>query len=735
MTWRAGLLGAAAMGTAMGGAMAPAWGAEPPVPAAAGAGAPASPGPAAPAPAGAGAGVGNATIALPQIDVRATPAATDGYVPLRSRSATRTDTAVVDIPQSLSVVSRQALRDTGAQNLQDVARRVPGAGFAQGEGNRDTPVLRGQTTTASLFRDGLRDDVQYYRDLYNVDRVEVLLGPNALAFGRGGAGGVINRVTRQAEWDPVRELRAQAGSFGDYRGEADLGGGLTDTVAGRAMGVYQRSDLYRDGVKLRRYGINPTTTVRLGDATDLTVGYEYFRDERTADRGIPSYRGRPLETGTSTFFGDPNDSRSRASVNIATAGLTHRFDNGMTWRTQMMVSDVAKFYQNIFPGAVNAARTAVNITAYNNRTDRTGYFGQTDLSGTTRTGSVDHTWVVGGDLGRQDTDNLRNTGYFIGVGPNVTTFVTPLARSRIDVPVQFRHAATDASNVGTANSLAVFAQDQIRLHPLVELVLGLRYEYFDLDFLNRNLNQRLRIHNNTLSPRLGLLIHPLPEVTLYASHITSYLPRAGEQLASLTLANRALQPESLTNTEVGAKWQATENLLLTASAYILDRTNVAITDPANVTRSILARGTTTQGFELSAAGRVTERWQVIAGYANTNGRFTQAQSATIRKDNSVPFVARNTLSLWNRVDVLERLGLGVGVIHQSAYYAAADNTVRIPGFTRLDAAVFVKLTERVDLQANFENLNGATYYPVADNNNNITPGAPFSMRWAVTARF
>jgi catecholate siderophore receptor len=286
-------------------------------------------------------------IQLPGIDVNAAPAAGGPRPPAASRylapstsSATRTETPLRDIPQSVSVTTQQTIRDLSMQSLQDVLRFVPGANFAQGEGNRDTPVLRGQSTTANLFQDGLRDDVQYFRDLYNLDRVEVLLGPNAMIFGRGGAGGVINRVTRAPSWDgSVREVRLQAGSFNNRRATFDLDEAASRSVALRLMGLYEESDSHRDGVNLRRSGINPQVAFRLGERTTIRASYENFRDDRTADRGVPSFRGRPLATGTSTFFGDPLRSPSRAEVNAFNLFAEHRFDNGAVLRNAFRCGD------------------------------------------------------------------------------------------------------------------------------------------------------------------------------------------------------------------------------------------------------------------------------------------------------------------------------------------------------------------------------------------------------------
>ncbi|WP_431270712.1 TonB-dependent receptor [Dankookia sp. P2] len=614
-------------------------------------------------------------------------------------------------------------------------RYVPGAGYAQGEGNRDTPVLRGQSTTSDLFVDGLRDDVQYYRDLYNIDRVEVLLGPNAMIFGRGGTGGVINRVTKQADWEQRREVRLQAGSFGQWRGSFDLGQAINENAAFRVLGMYEESDSYRDGVNLKRYGINPTFAYRIGDQTIIRASYEYFRDERVADRGIPSFNGRPLETGRATFFGDPGRSPVNAQVNALNLGVEHRFDNGVLLRNNFRFADYDKFYQNVFPGAVSANGSTVAINAYNNATHRTNLINQTDFVFDVTTGPFRHKLLAGVKLARQETENFRNTGYFTSVGANATSFTTSLGATRINVPVSFRQSATDANNSGVATTAAVYVQDQMQLLPNVQLIGGLRFDHFNTDFTNNRTGQGFDVTDNKLSPRIGLVWQAFEPVSFYASFSNTYLPRAGEQLASLTLANQSLKPEQFTNYEIGAKWDVRPDFAVTAALYNLDRTNVAVTDPNDITRSILVDGTRTQGFELGGRGRVTDKWSVLGGWAIQNSEITSDQSATIRKGNNVPFVSHNTVSLWNRYDFLPQFGAGLGVVHQSGYYAATDNAVRIPAFTRFDAALFWNLTERVALQANFENLFGVKYYPVANSNNNITPGAPFAARFALTTRF
>ena len=275
-----------------------------------------------------------------------------GYKVPAVTSATKTTTPLRDVPQAVSVVSSALIADQRMTSMADVTRYMPGVGFAQGEGNRDTPILRGNSTTADFFVDGVRDDVQYFRDVYNVERVEALKGPNAMVFGRGGVGGVLNRVTRQADWGQSREASLQLGSWDNKRVTVDAGRGVNQTVAVRGTGLYEKSDSYRQGVGVERYGFNPTVAVRLGSATTLRGSYEFFHDDRVADRGISSFGGRPVDTDPGTFFGDPDQSTSDATVHLLSAGLEHRFGPRVTLRNRLTYGNYDKFYQNVFPGAV-----------------------------------------------------------------------------------------------------------------------------------------------------------------------------------------------------------------------------------------------------------------------------------------------------------------------------------------------------------------------------------------------
>jgi catecholate siderophore receptor len=662
---------------------------------------------------------------LPGIEVRA--ARPSGYSVQRTRSATKTEALLRDVPQSVTVVTRRVMADQAMQGMADVARYLPGVTMAQGEGNRDQATIRGNNTTAGFFVDGMRDDVQYFRDLYNVERVEALKGANALIFGRGVGGGVLNRVLKSADWSPTRELLLQGGSYGHRRSALDLGQGVSDRLALRLNAMYENSDRYRDGVSLERYGLNPTATLRLTPQTRLLASYEQFKDYRTADRGVPSFQGAPLAVSPRTFFGNPSVSHADALVNLGTVTLERTAASGLTLRNRSQFADYNKIYQNVFPGAVDETGSEVAISAYNNATQRRNLLNETEVSYPLLTGGLRQTLLGGVAVSRQITDNLRHTGYF---NDSATAVTTPLSDPTIAVPVSFRPSATDADNHSTATSVSVYGQSQLFLSSHWQAVVGARYERFDIRFYNRRTGEALRRTDDLVSPRVGLLFKPLDAVTFYSSYSVSALPSSGDQFSSLTATSQTLEPEKFRNYELGAKWDVLDRLSLAAAVYRLDRTNTTAADPTDPARTVQTGSQRTKGVELSATGAITPAWQVIGGYAHQDATVT-SQTAAAPVGARVALVPRNTVSLWNRYQLASSFGIGLGVVYQDDMFAAIDDAVTLPSFVRFDAAAYYSLSRRVRIQANVENVFDRTYYATANSNNNITPGSPRAFRLTV----
>ncbi len=650
-----------------------------------------------------------------------------GYRERSARTATKTLTLLRDVPQAVTVIPRALIADQSMQGMADVARYIPGITMGQGEGNRDQPTVRGNGSTAAFFVDGLRDDAQYFRDLYNVERVEALKGANALIFGRGVGGGALNRVTKEASFNPLRQLTLSGGSFGHRRAAVDLGSAAGDHLALRLNAVYENSDLFRRGVALERSGITPTLTLTFGRRTRLLASYERFHDRRTADRGIPSFAGTPLTIDRRVFFGDPRESQSTATVDAAVLTVEHTTQSGLVLRNRSRFTDYEKAYQNVFPGAVDAAGTLVAISAYSNRHDRRNLFNQSEASYRYNAGPLTHTLLAGVEIGRQRTDNVRNTGYF---NNNSTSLLAPLEAPTVAVPVTFRPSATDADNQVVATTSSLYLQDQFTIGSWLQLVAGLRYEQFRLAFHNNRTGQDITRPDGMLAPRFGLVLTPVGALSLYASYSLAYLPSSGDQFASLTATTATLEPERFRNREVGIKWDIGDALSLTAAVYQLDRTNTAAPDPADPSRTVQTGSQRTRGTELEVSGRISPAWQIAGGVALQDARVTSPTGAAA-VGARVALVPRTTLSLWNRFQLSRRWGVGLGAIQQAAMFAAIDNTVTLPRFTRLDAAAYLAISRNLAAQLNVENLFNGRYFATANGNNNISPGSPRAVRITV----
>lgn len=676
------------------------------------------------------------TVRLERFEVSASRESSGIYRVEHAHAATKTDTPLVNVPQSISVVTRDLIDDQSMQSLSDVARHIPGAGVAQGEGNRDALVFRGNATTADYFVDGVRDDVQYYRDLYNVDRVEVLKGPNALMFGRGGVGGVLNRVTRMARGGATREFTVQTGSWGGFRGTFDLGRALGNGGAVRLTGVQEDSGSFREGVSLRRWGVNPTFRQVLGARTVLLGGFEHFRDQRVADRGVSSFGGRPLTTAPEMFFGDPTRSPVDARVNTAFGTVEHDFGRGLLLRSHTRIADYAKFYQNVYPGATTASGAEVALLAYNQATQRENVFHQTDVVLPNDWLGGAHLFVAGIELSRQDTDNRRQTGYFTSVGENVTSVRAPVRAPTISLPLAFRFAASDANLDSVAKSVAVYAQDQAHLAGPWHALAGVRLERLAVTLRDRRgAGALLRTRDSLIAPRAGLIYKPTESAAVYVSHSVSHAPRAGEQLASLTPTTQALEPEVFRNYELGAKWDVRPDLALSAAIYRLDRSRVVVPDPLDAARSLLVNGQRSSGVELGLVGRLSERWSVSAGYGLQEGSLSATQSAAARSGARLAQLPRHSGSTWTRWDPSRRLGFGVGMVYRSDFFTSTDNLVTVPGFVRFDGAMYWAIRREVRLQLNVENLFDRRYFASAHNNANILPGSPRAWRLGLTVRW
>lgn len=658
--------------------------------------------------------------------------ASDGYVASNSVTATKTDTPLIDVPQTINVVTREQLEDQAHHSLGDVLRYIPGTTVGQGEGNRDQITLRGQNTSADFFLDGVRDDVQYYRGLYNIDRVEILKGPYALIFGRGGGGGIINRVQKSPVSGEIFYAgQVSANSFGAYDFAADLNAPLSDTIAVRLNAVYENLDSHRDFVGGERYAWNPYLAVALSPDWKLGLSYEYINDDRVTDRGVPSIAtvagqpNRPIRGYRDQFFGVPGVNRTQLEAHIAKLRLDGKLAENLAFTSTILYGDYDKIYINVYPnGAATAQNGTFALSSYSDPTTRENVIAQANLIWDVTTGSLAHKILFGVEYGDQKSANSRTIGTLSNSTFNLANPAFPTVR--FNVP--------NRNTVSDVKFFSAYVQDQVSIGEHLDVVAGVRYDSFDIKGVDLFplVDRPFARKDDKVSPRIGLIFKPQENVSIYSSYSQSFLPRSGDQFLTLSTTQENLAPEKFTNYELGAKWDVRPNLNVTLAVFQLDRTNATTPDPANPLTTINIGKTRTKGVELSVAGRITPQWQVHGGYSY--------QDAALAGNDMVRLgqVPKHQASLWNRYDFNDAFGAGVGIIHQSSQFAAirtAATTTRLPSFTRVDAALYYDVSDAVQFQLNVENLLDTEYFSDAHNNNNISTGAPINGRFTVRAKF
>jgi len=655
-------------------------------------------------------------------------------------TAVKTPTLLVNVPQSVSVVSAAQISEQALFSIADVMQYTPGVSIGLGEDHRDQVTIRGQNTTADFFVDGLRDDVQYFRPLYNLERVEILRGANALLFGRGGGGGVVNRVTKVASSaEDFTTLSAGIDTFGAGSISIDTNKAIDANNAFRFNGVFDSIDNHRDFKDGERYAINPTYTWMANDDTTVVASYEYVNDDRLVDRGIPSLDGAPLEGYDDTYFGDPDFNNTTLEAHIARVRVDHALSQSWNLNGTVQFADYDKAYQNLYPVNFDADAGTVTLDGYRDTTTRENALVQLNLIGQFATGDINHTLLTGMEYGSQDTENTRRDAFFADSQDDQVSFVfsDPLVIPSMTLTDPVRDRASDVTFT------SAFVQDEIKLNENWIVVAGLRYDNFDIDVVDSievangaddGNSGFLSSSDSQVSPRAGLIYKPAESVSIYASYSKSFLPRSGDQFLSLSLTSQALEAEEFENKEIGVKWNFSDSLSVTAAAFEVERENGTAQDPNNPEASILT-GTETKGFEVQVVGKLSERWVINAGYSNLDGEEMGRIVDGALANRDLAQLPEHMLTLWNQYEVNDKWRVALGVIYQSEQYASLNNTVELPDFVRVDAAVYYDYSEDVKLQLNVENLFDEDYFPSAHNDNNIATSEPLNARVSLQYKF
>ena len=659
------------------------------------------------------------------------------YLSSERINSVKTPTPIIDVPQSLSILTAEQITERGVTSIGDIIDYTPGVNTSQGEGHRDSVVFRGVRSTADFYLDGNRDDVQYYRGLYNVEQVEILRGPNALLFGRGGTGGILNRVSKKAELgQQFANYKTSVNTFGGIGTEIDTNLNTSETSAFRLNAMYERLENHRDFFDGDRVGINPTARFELSSDTTLDLSYEYADHERFIDRGIPTGAdGRPVEAFEDIVFGDPELNTTELQAHIFRANLQHTFSDNVKGNFNLSYADYDKLYQNFYASDYDAATNVVELDGYLDTTQRQNLILSANLINEFETGNVAHTIVIGTEYIDTSNDNDRQNARFSETNDdNEVFFATrPLNFSggvgvnTSGVTTTNNFFADGAFNDKTESEVEVFSlfvQDEIQLSENFDIVLGARFDSFDQSTLEFDEpgNSTLTSRKDTeISPRLGFIYKPQENTSIYASYSESFLPRSGEQFAS----TGSLDPDVFESTEIGVKWDFADGVSFTAAYFQNDQVRAAPDNDAGEGFEI--RGLEIDGFELQLQGQLTEKLYLTAGYSRLDGT-----TETGLEPRELP---ENTLSFWGNYQFTDQFGFGLGMTYQDESLIRDGSTLVLPSYTRVDTAFYYDVSEDLRIQLNIENLTDKLYFPNAHSTHQATVGAPINAMLTVTGKF
>jgi catecholate siderophore receptor len=685
---------------------------------------------------------------LPTVTVQGSDDA--GYSPAASSSATKTTAPLRDIPQSVNVVPQQLLRDQGAHSMEDALRNVPGVGFSHGDGQRDQVTIRGFTAISDQFLDGVRDDALYFRDLSNIERVEVLKGPAAVLYGRGSSGGLINRITRKPRFGQTfGETAVTLGSDDLKRVEADLNTGLGETAAFRLNLAREDSGSYRDQQFVDRYSFAPSLALKLGGGSELLLQYTKARDQRITDFGIPALNGRPVDVPISTYYGSPDarrDDTTTTMVDSFTATFDHRFNDRTSLRN---VTRISRYELDRYSTFTSGTTNPVDLTVGRSRSfilrDEDAVFNQTDVTWRGALGGMQHEWLTGAEIGRQQRRAESVSG---GVVDRVPIF-NPGGIPVPPIPAGAFTASSAIPSHTTQDVMGVYVQDQVTLAPGWKLLAGLRYDAFRQSTRFDRTLPSLERTDRSWSPRAGIVWQPTDTQSYYVSYSRSFQPSA--EAFALTASNAENAPEMTRNIEVGTKLDLLDGELnFTAAVFNLERSNIKNTDPADPTRQINVGRQRTNGLELAANGRLPGRWDVSAGYAFLDAKMVESlafSSTTQEPVAAIPALGkvaaltpRHSAFLWAMKNLGEfaggKLRLGGGLNYMAQRYTSLTNEVTLPAYVTADLAGSYD-TGRYEVAMNLKNVTDRTYYISAhgSNDNLILPGPPRQLQVTLRARF
>ena len=649
---------------------------------------------------------------------------------------------ILDVPQSVSVITDEEIKNQGFRAIGDIIRYTPGVNTSQGEGHRDAVVFRGVRSTADFYQDGIRDDVQYYRSLYNVEQLEILRGPNALLFGRGGTGGLINRVTKKAEiGEAFGSFDVGADSFGAADIAVDANFATSENTAVRLNLHTDSLANHRDFYEGERYGINPTVKILAGDTT-VDLSYEYADHERFIDRGIPTANNTPVESLKDVVFGVEGLNLQTLEASILRANIAHDYSDSGKFNMSITSSDFKKMYKNLYAAGYDGTANTVKLDGYLDPTERQNLILNANVVNEFNNGSTSGTVLVGLEFVDTDNKNYRYNTFFNNRAGSDAGEPTDQQIFNITRPLDISVTSTGlASTVDYTTDLKSSSESDITVTSLYlqgdidfsdnwKMIIGGRLDNFDITVTDVKKSQDQSRKDDMFSPRFGVIYKPADNMSLYVSYSESFLPRSGEQYKKLDASGAALDPDVFENTEIGYKYDINDALTFTAAIFDSKSTRAEKDNETGEMNEV--RGLEVEGVEIELSGDIDDQNNLTFGYTSLDG----VTSKGTKQPRELP---DQMLSLWYSYQANERIGFGLGVTHQGESFikdtSNGSTGPALPDYTRVDFALYINASDNDVVRIHVENLTDELYFPHSHSTHQASVGESLNARISYSRRF
>jgi catecholate siderophore receptor len=636
---------------------------------------------------------------------------TSGYQPGVTNIG-RMQQTQMEIPQSLTIIPEQLIIDRAADTLGNALRGVAGLTVNAGEGGRigDNFNLRGYSTVGDLYLDGIRDVAQYNREVFNLERIEVLRGSASMLFGRGTTGGVINQVSKEPYLYDRYIGNFTLGTYDYKRATVDLNKAIGDESAMRLNAMWTDTDSYMDAVTQQRWGVAPAVRWGIGSTNEFQLAYYYLDEDNIPTYGVPYFQGRPLNVPVQTFYGMANADFERNQTSIATASWIHRFDAVTALKTVVRAADYNRDLWAVAPRLPGGTSVITPTTTVNRQRQARGseentLVLQSDYVTQLQTGSVRHQILAGVEVSSEETTRWS---YLNNVANPNTTVSNPNPYPPLSQAYFAQQSQRTNQNSFKGDTFSLYAQDLFSITEQWKVLLGARWDRLDADYQPVT-GPSFNREDREWSYRTGLIWQPAPWQAYYVAYGTSFNPSA--ELYSLDPRGVNTPPEENTNMEVGGKWElAGGDLFLRTAIFRTEKTNERNTDLATPDIYLLSGRRHTDGIEFEVAGRITPLWEVFAGVAFMRANIDEASGQQAGTLNKVPINTPSyTASLWTTYRVAPFWRVGGGIDAVGDRYGNAQNTVEVPSYIRVDALIAYE-QPRYAVRLNLWNLLNEKYY-------------------------